>query len=72
MIRNFTGMFDDGLYKNATNIMHLEGCKNNYFNSDGVSMMVLGCGVPQFTQFCEKSMKIHKMSPHPYVGNYNG
>ena len=44
-IRNFDGMFDDVCYKKTTNIMHIDGCKNIYFKSFGVSMMGHDCAI---------------------------
>ena len=56
--RSLDGIFDDGKYKNTIKRMHLAGWKDNYFSSAGISITGHGCGISQFSQFYDKSIKI--------------
>ena len=52
--------------------LHDAGWKHRYFNSADVSMLVYGCGVPQYHQFYYQELDRYKVSPLPYRGSFEG
>ena len=64
-------MLDEGTYKIYIQNMHNIDWKAQYFNSTYVSILVLGCGVSQYPQFCERIKKIYQMLTCPYVASFS-
>ena len=50
---NLEGMIDEVTYRKTIHNVHKLDLKAQYFKSDDVSMLFLGCGVSQYPQFYE-------------------
>ena len=59
-------------YKRTIRKIHDIGCKNSYFTSADVYMLIYGCGVSQYPQFYDKDLDMYQVLPCPYIGSFEG